>query len=214
MNTQLFEKYFDSVPERMQFLFRRATNTLWEPLNRLEEFLEDETQPKNSAIIKGEVYIEGDVEIGEGSVIEHGAVIIGPVILGKNCHVRAGAYIRGNVIAGDGCVIGHSTEVIRSILLDDVRVDHFNYVGDSILGNGVHFGAGAKVANLRFDEKEIVVQGVSTGRVKFGGVFGDRCHLGLNVSVGPGVIFEKGTWYAGPGPLKSGLYNRDTIPRF
>lgn len=203
----MFQEYFQSIPERLKPLFENA-KALWSPLDRLQEFVKANVRPGNHGTIKGDVYIEGEVEIGEGTVIEHGAVIVGPVIIGQNCHIRAGAYIRGNLITGDNCVIGHSTEVVRSILLDGVRVDHFNYVGDSIVGNNVHFGAGAKIANLRFDEKEILIDGQSSGRRKFGVILGDNCRLGVNIALGPGVICSPGMWFPSRDQLKSGIYKK------
>lgn len=206
----MWQPYFTTIPPRLSPLFD-GSNTLWEPLDRLGDFIKENIEPGNKGMVKGDVYIEGDVEIGEGTVIEHGTVILGPTIIGKNCVIRAGAYVRGQVVTGDNCVIGHATEVVRSLLLDGVRVDHFNYIGDSILGNNVHFGAGAKVANLRFDELEIMIDKVKTGRKKLGVVLGDNSHLGVNVSIGPGMIVEAGTWFPSKDQMKSGLYNKDSV---
>ncbi len=202
----------DTIPDRLKDLFSQVTlQEPWRVLSLLESFISKEICPGNRGSISGDVLIEENVEIGEGTIIEHGAVIKGPTIIGKNCEIRSGAYIRGNVIIGDNCVIGHTTEIIRSVLFDGVRLDHFNYVGDSILGNKVHFGAGAKVANLRFDEGEIVIDGKNTGLKKFGVVLGDRCQLGINTSVGPGVIFEKNVWLTTHAQILSGRYTREKI---
>ena len=65
--------------------------------------------------------------------------------------VRHGAYVRSYVLGGERCVIGHSTEVKHSILLNGAQAPHFNYVGDSILGNDVNVGAGVICANFRLD---------------------------------------------------------------
>ena len=134
-----------------------------------------------------------------------------PAIIGENCTLRAGAYVREQVVTGAACVIGHGSEVVRSILMDGVRLDHFNYVGDSILGEGVHLGAGAKTANLRFDMKSIAVGGIRTSRQKLGVVLGDRCQLGVNVAIGPGVLFAKDTCYAGSHVISSGTHDPSSI---
>ena len=42
--------------------------------------------------------------------------------------------------------------------MDGVQAPHFNYVGDSVLGNRAHLGAGAICSNLRLDQKDVVVQ--------------------------------------------------------
>ncbi|MBI4117817.1 MAG: glucose-1-phosphate thymidylyltransferase [Parcubacteria group bacterium] len=182
----IFSDFFQNIPEEFQELFLRSEN-LWDPIRRLDAYC-----GKNAASQKHDfgsnVFFDGFVSIGEGTAIEPGVVIKGPAIIGKNCEIRSGAYIRGNVVTGDDCVIGHGTEAIRSILMNGVRLDHFNYVGDSILGARVHFGAGAKVANLRFDEKNIVVDGTDTGMKKLGAIIGDEVQLGVNVTIGPGCV--------------------------
>lgn len=209
------KQFFSYIPERLQPLFEGLpSGKMWSVIPVLKEYIRSTVRPGNRGVMQGDVHIEGDVEIGEGTVIEHGVVIKGPAIIGKNCEIRSGAYIRGSVIIGDSCVIGHTTEVIRSVLFDRVRVDHFNYVGDSILGNGVHFGAGAKVANLRFDEAPIMIDGVSTGLKKFGVILGDQCQLGVNTTVGPGVVFEKDVWLATSFRIPSGIYSKERIKVF
>ncbi len=206
------QEFFSSIPIRLSDLFSELSSERpWEILPGIEDYIRSVIKLGNHGTAHGDAHIEGDVEIGEGTVIEHGAVIKGPTIIGKNCEIRSGAYIRGCVITGDSCVIGHTTEIIRSVLFDHVRLDHFNYVGDSILGNGVHFGAGAKIANLRFDEAPIVIDGVDTGLKKFGVVFGDHCQLGTNASVGPGVLFTKGAWLTLPHQLDAGTYDRNVL---
>jgi len=201
---------FETIPARFLGLFEDIEYP-WDPLNKLKGYVKTEIAPSNEGLVDEGAYLDDEVEIGEGTIIEHGAIILGPAIIGKNCFIRSHAYIRGNVVIGDNCVVGHATEIVRSILLDHVRVDHLNYVGDSILGNYVHFGAGAKIANTRFDKKIIMINGIKTGREKFGGIFGDHCQFGVNVTVGPGVICEPNVWLAGKNIMKSGVYTRDDI---
>lgn len=203
---------FEAIPDRLRPLFD-AGALPWDPLAGLAEFVERRTWPRSKGKVSDAAHIEGEVEIGYGTVVGPGAVIVGPVIIGEDCLVQPHAFVRSHVVTGDRCVIGHSVEVTRSILLDDVILAHFNYVGDSIVGNGVRFGAGAKVANLRFDEAPIVVNGVETGRPKLGAVLGDRCRLGVNVGVGPGVVMAPGTWRAGGWLTKSGVYDRAALRR-
>ncbi len=135
------------------------------------------------------------ISIGAGTVIEPGVLIQGPCIIGKNCHIRQGAYIRGDVITGDRCVIGHDTEVKHSIFLDDAMAAHFNYVGDSIIGNGVNLGAGVKCANLRLDHENVVVfidgKRIETGLKKLGAVVGDGAQIGCNCVTDPGTLLGK-----------------------
>ena len=87
------------------------------------------------------VHIEGNVHIEHGVKFPAFAQIEGPVWIGQDTKICPGAYIRSNVIIGKNCVIGNSCEYKNSLLMDKVQTPHYNYVGDSILGNGVHLGA-------------------------------------------------------------------------
>ena len=132
-----------------------------------------------SAVIKGEVVIEEGVK-----VFDH-ATIVGPAYIGKNTVVANNALVRESMI-GDNSVIGYSTEVARSFIGDDCWF-HSNYVGDTVMGNNVSFGAGAVCANLRLDEKEIVSSGQASGRNKLGPILGDNIRVGVQTSLMPGI---------------------------
>jgi UDP-N-acetylglucosamine diphosphorylase / glucose-1-phosphate thymidylyltransferase / UDP-N-acetylgalactosamine diphosphorylase / glucosamine-1-phosphate N-acetyltransferase / galactosamine-1-phosphate N-acetyltransferase len=118
--------------------------------------------------------------------------LIGPIWIGANTEIRPGAYLRGNVIVGEGGVLGNACEFKNCLLLDGVQVPHFSYVGDSILGNRAHLGAGAICSNLRLDQKPIVVhaadQAYETGMRKLGAILGDHAEVGCNAVLNPGTI--------------------------
>lgn len=120
------------------------------------------------------------------------AVISGPVWIGPDCEIRAGAQIRGPVIAGARCVLGGSGEYKNCLLLDQVETAHFNYVGDSVLGNRAHLGAGAVCSNLRLDRAPIVIRGpdrnYDTGLRKLGAILGDQAEVGCNAVLNPGTL--------------------------
>ncbi len=65
------------------------------------------------------------------------------------------------------------------MLLDKVQACHFNYVGDSVLGEGAHLAAGAITSNLKLDQREVTVQlggkKMETGLAKLGAIVGDYC---------------------------------------
>ena len=134
--------------------------------------------------------------VGEGVKIAESAVIEGNVILGPGTEVRPGAYIRGNVITGPDCVIGNSTELKNCILLEHVQVPHYNYVGDSILGNYAHMGAGAVCSNLKSDGKSVVIHGETdheTGLRKIGAFLGDHADVGCGCVLNPDTVIGKTT---------------------
>lgn len=139
--------------------------------------------------VEGSVFFEGSVKLPPYGSIQ------GPAWIGDGCELRPGVFIRGNVIAGRNCVLGNSCEFKNCVLLDGVQAPHFNYVGDSILGNGAHLGAGAILSNLRFDQKPVSVRtadGVfETGLRKLGAILADGAEAGCNVVLQPGTILGK-----------------------
>ena len=42
--------------------------------------------------------------------------------------------------------------------MDGCQVPHFNYVGDSILGNKAHLAAGVVASNLKLDSSKITIK--------------------------------------------------------
>ncbi|WP_411828128.1 hypothetical protein [Luteolibacter sp. AS25] len=144
--------------------------------------------------IEGSVHpaavIEGIISLGKGSRILPGVYIEGNVVIGENCKIGPNCYIRGNTSIGNNCHIGQSVEIKNSLILDRTNVGHLSYVGDSILGEGVNFGAGTNVSNLRHDganHRSMTEEGlVDTGRRKFGVIVGDGVHTGIGTMIYPG----------------------------
>jgi len=175
----------------------QGTVYVWEALEALSDYLKKQHLGKIEIALPPSVYLVNKelISIGKGCVVEPGAYIQGPCIIGNNCTVRHGAYIRGNVITGEACVIGHDSEVKHSILLNNACVPHFNYVGDSIIGNGVNLGAGVKCANFRFDHKLVPVyvgdKKIITRLKKLGAIIGDGSQLGCNCVTNPGALIGK-----------------------
>lgn len=141
-------------------------------------------QIAKSAVIKGKnVVIEAGVR-----VFEH-ATVCGPVYLGKNAIVGNNALVRESDIEAGG-VVGYNTEVARSLWQPDCQT-HINYSGDSVWGENVSMGAGAITANYRLDGGKInsMVKGEKTDTQihKFGCAIGANSHLGVGVTISPGI---------------------------
>ena len=127
--------------------------------------------------------------------------------------MRPGAFIRGNVFVGENCVIGNSTEIKNSILLNKAQVPHYNYVGDSILGNYSHMGAGSICSNLKSDGKAVVIHGDSeyeTGLRKIGAILGDRADIGCGCVLNPGTVIGSNTSVYPLNALR-GVFTSDSI---
>jgi len=170
-----------------------------------------------SVIMAGAVLTGRRISIGEGVLIECGAMIKSPAIIGDCCEIRQGAYLRGYVLAGKRCVLGHTTEVKHSILLNDAKAGHFAYLGDSILGNNTNLGAGTKFANLRFLPGNLTIffdgQRIDTGRRKLGAILGDEAQTGCNSVTNPGTILGKGVVLMPNGTAPGGYHPEKSVLR-
>lgn len=143
-----------------------------------------------------------DVWIHKSAKIYPNNYIAGPTIIGADTEVRPGAFIRGSALVGKGCVVGNSTELKNCILFDKVQVPHYNYVGDAVLGNFAHMGAGSICSNVKSDKTLVVVhagtENIETGLKKFGAMLGDHVEVGCNSVLCPGAVLEP---YASVYPL-------------
>jgi UDP-N-acetylglucosamine diphosphorylase / glucose-1-phosphate thymidylyltransferase / UDP-N-acetylgalactosamine diphosphorylase / glucosamine-1-phosphate N-acetyltransferase / galactosamine-1-phosphate N-acetyltransferase len=141
------------------------------------------------------VHITGDVFLHPTVKLPSLCTIQGPAWIGPEVEIRPGVYIRGNVIVGAGSVLGNSCEYKNCLLMEKVETPHFNYVGDSILGNRSHLGAGVICANLRLARDEVVIklngQRIRTGLRKVGAFLGDGAEAGCNSVLQPGTILGR-----------------------
>lgn len=164
----------------------------WDMLPKIKGYIEKlmENMPE------GFVEISEGVWVGKNVKIYPTATIEAPAIIGSGTEVRPGAFIRGSVITGENCVIGNSSELKNCVLLNKVQVPHYNYVGDSVLGNFAHMGAGSICSNLKSDGKAVVIHGeedYETGLRKIGAILGDRADIGCGCVLNPGTVVGKET---------------------
>jgi bifunctional N-acetylglucosamine-1-phosphate-uridyltransferase/glucosamine-1-phosphate-acetyltransferase GlmU-like protein len=150
----------------------------------------------DATIVEAGAILKSDcIHLAPGVRVEAGALINGPTYIDSGSDVRQGAYLRGGCLIGKNCVIGHTTEIKNSAMLDEAKAGHFAYLGDSILGNRVNLGAGAKLANLPFNPRPFIfnLNGIiyQCTRKKLGAIIGDDCQSGCNSVINPGVILSK-----------------------
>lgn len=172
------------------------------------------------------VHVEGAVWLDPTVKLPAHATLIGPAWIGPKTEIRPGAYVRGNVIVGAGGVLGNSCEFKNCLLLDGVQVPHFSYVGDSVLGNQAHLGAGVILSNLRLDQQPIIARGpdatYETGLRKFGAILGDAAEVGCNAVLQPGTLLGPRALvmptlpfggYLAPAMIAKARHSISTIPR-
>ena len=185
------KELFDCTVPYLKKLFDESEYP-WEMLPKIKEHIKSLI----SEGLDGFTEIKEGVFVGENVKIDPTATIIAPAIIGEGTEIRPGAYLRGNVITGRNCVLGNSTELKNCILLDKAQVPHYNYVGDSVLGNLAHMGAGSICSNLKTDGKAVVIHGdeeYETGLRKIGGILGDGADIGCGCILNPGTVIGKTT---------------------
>ncbi len=164
----------------------------WDLLSANEFFLNRNKKSiiSANAIVEKGATLKGVVIVGAKTIIKSGAYIEGPVFIGSECVIGPNCYIRPFTTIGNNCKIGNACEIKNTIIGEHTHIAHLSYVGDSVIGRHVNFGAATIVANLRHDKGIIssMVNGVltPTGRTKLGTIIGDFAKTGINSSIYPG----------------------------
>ena len=164
----------------------RAIQNLGEFIKNLVANLDSEYEEISLGI-----FVARDAKISEK------ATVLAPAVICSGAEIRPGAFIRGKVIVGRGAVVGNSSEVKNSIIFDEAKLPHYNYLGDSIIGYRAHMGAGVIASNQRLDKRSIRLtsedETIDTGMVKLGALIGDGAEIGSQSVLSPGAIICKGS---------------------
>lgn len=199
---------FDCKTPYLTELFEKYTYP-WEMLSEIKNYIKTLIERG----MDGFTEISEGVFVGENVKIYPTAVIEPPAVIGAGTEIRPGAFIRGNVITGANCVIGNSTELKNCVMLERVQVPHYNYVGDSVLGNYAHMGAGSICSNLKSDGKAVVIHAdtdYETGLRKIGGILADCADVGCGCVLNPGTVIGKNTSVYPLNALR-GVYSENCI---
>lgn len=164
----------------------------WEIINELDKLIKD-----RFSNLSADYSLEGNMAIHKTATVEKGVSIKGSVIISENCFIGANAYLRGPIFLAKSVKVGPGVEIKQSIIFENTALAHFNYVGNSIIGNNINFEAGSICANHYNErvDKTIYVKhnGVvmNTGSKKFGSLIGDDTKIGANAVLSPGTILAR-----------------------
>jgi NDP-sugar pyrophosphorylase family protein len=166
----------------------------WDFIQHLPELLHELL-----AGINEDYAVINEVAIHRSAMVDSSAIIRGPAIIGENALIGCYALVRSGVYIGKNSIVGAHCEVKQSVLMNHSCCGHFNFVGESLIGNGVNLEAGAVLANHFNELKDQPVtvrvngQTIDTGCLKFGSVIGDGSRIGANAVVLPGTLLQKNT---------------------
>lgn len=182
----------------------------WDILE-VNALLMKDLKSKNDGEVEDGVTLKGNVSIGKGTKVRSGAYIEGPVIIGKDCDIGPNCYIRPRTCLGDRVRVGNAVEVKNSTIMNDTKVGHLSYLGDSVVGQRCNFGAGTIASNLRHDKGNVwsYIKGkaVDSGRRKLGVIMGNDVKTGIHTSIYPGTVIEAGC-RSRPGEVLRGFMQR------
>lgn len=163
--------------------------------------------PRIEGTVEPGAVIKGNVVVEKGALVRSGSYLEGPIYVSSGCDIGPNCYLRPYTCLSSNVRIGAAVEVKNSIIMSGTHIPHHNYVGDSIIGENCNLGSGTKIANLRFDGKNIKLHFedscVDSQRRKMGAVIGDSVSTGINSMINAGTIIFENT-IIGPGALVSG----------
>jgi bifunctional N-acetylglucosamine-1-phosphate-uridyltransferase/glucosamine-1-phosphate-acetyltransferase GlmU-like protein len=218
--------FFD-LSDALVASFFDGCDYVWEAIPHIGRHVARLTEAKQviwGDVMPGAYVSDRPLYIGPRAIIEPGAFVQGPAYIGDGVVVRHGAYVRENVILTPGSGLGHASEAKNSLFLPGAHAPHFNYVGDSILGQRVNLGAGTKLSNLGIlSEKDrqsgkrpsivlhIDEEVYDTGLAKFGAIMGDGAQTGCNSVLNPGCLVGPRTLIYANLSLRKGYHPPDSI---
>lgn len=203
---------FLGINDRLQL--EVASKIMWK--NRAKEFMkngvsildsdrfycDDKVSIAKDTIIYPNVFVEGNVTIGENCKIYSGCRIKNSIIE-NNCEIRDNSLIDTSFIGANSNVgpmahlrpetkllgnnrIGNFVETKKTVLGLDSKASHLTYLGDSQIGNNVNIGCGTITCNY-------------DGYNKYNTIIEDDVFVGSDVQlvapvkIGKNVIIAAGT---------------------
>jgi len=139
--------------------------------------------PENKGDVEGNVTIRGNVSIGKGSVIRGGTYIQGPVAIGEGCEIGPNVSIFPTTAIGNNVSVDAFTKISNSIVMSDVSIATGCLLENSVLGEGVKYGANASNRTLDVEVGEIE---------KMGSKSAIGCIVGEDSVVGHGTVIDGG----------------------
>ncbi len=186
------------LAEAGQILYARAATRLMDEgvtlINPQEIYIDAQAQVGTDTVIYPNTYLMGNTKIGKNCVIESG-VYIKDSTIGDNVTIKMGTYIEESVVEETcqlgpyahlrpqtvlkkGAKVGNFSEIKKSVIGENSKVNHLSYIGDTQMGAGVNVGAGTITCNY-------------DGKNKHQTIIEDHVFVGSNVNfVAPVTVHE------------------------
>lgn len=178
--------------ERFSRLFPHHSDAIWHLPGRAEEVIAALARQ-----LPPDYERRGSILVHQSATVEEHVIFKGNVIVGPGCFIGAHAYLRGGVFLDERVVIGPGCEVKSSFLFRNSALAHFNFAGDSIIGESVNMEAGSILANHYNERNDKTIRTMINGVVttlpvtKFGSIAGDHSKIGANAVLSPGTVLPQ-----------------------
>lgn len=145
---------------------------------------------------------EGVIIINDDTTIAPYTVIAGNVYIGKGCDI-VNARISHDTIVGNRCRV--SGEVANTVFNDCSYKSHDGFIGCTVIGTWVNFGALTTTSNLKNNYSIIklslpqtMADGAErvltpTGQIKFGSLIGDFTKTAIGTMINCGTVLDSGS---------------------
>ena len=155
-----------------------------------------ESSIAKTAKLEGNVTIQGIVRIEEDVIVKAGAVLEGPCSIGRGSYIGNNSLIRSYTSLGSNCSVGYGVELKNCIVLGHSKVGRLSFIGDSVLGENVDFGAGSMTVNRTVDWEPVTIRNgknsFNSGMIKVGAFIGDNVVIGAGNTISPGTVVSPG----------------------
>ncbi len=194
MNNSSIESIAEFIPGFLLEFPSLAHCLPWEIPSLLEAAI-----VRKISVFNDDYLVNDTIAIHRTANVEQGAILKGPLIIGPHCFIAAHAYLRAGVFLSEGVVIGPGVEIKSSFIGVKSRIAHFNFVGDSLIGDDVNIEAGAVIANHLNERENRNLQFMWSGKLhkttceKFGALIGNKACIGANAVISPGTIIPAGS---------------------
>ena len=154
----------------------------------------------------GSYCILGPNAVIRDSILGNGVVVRSSYVTGSRlddgCEIGPFAHVRPGCRVRKGAQVGTHAEIVRSDLGERVRMHHFSYLGDAVVGEDTNIGAGAISANYDGKRKWPTRIGkkafIGSGCVLVApAIVGDRAKVGAGAVVPGGRAVKPGTTVVG-----------------
>jgi bifunctional UDP-N-acetylglucosamine pyrophosphorylase/glucosamine-1-phosphate N-acetyltransferase len=145
-----------------------------------------------SARVAPGAVLDGPVHISPNVQVMSGAVLRGPCYIGAGSFIGHHALIREYTSLGEACQVGFGVELKNCVVLGSARIGRLSFIGDSVIGEGVHIGAGTMTINHELDDRPVEVElpgrRVNSNHTKLGSFIGDRVRVGASNTLAAGTL--------------------------